>query len=182
MQYVYYYVRTAQVAHEYVAHVGGDSIVVRAWNTRHKSWIRRSKPDSHDPSSMDWHGCRLRESFILCLHRILSHERDFCVCTQERRRSHAQLRGAVETEQDRIGSNRKRRRASRASTDGPRATGKRSRVVKCARSASPSKSDVEFSATEKESEQEQEDTLANGSQEESDADEDGSGEQPESED
>ena len=131
---------------------------------------------------MDWHGRRLGESFILCLHKFLSHERDFFVCTQERRRSHSQLRGIAETEQDRIGSNRKRRRAPRGSIDGPRALGKRSRIVRRVRSASATKSDVESSAAEKESEQEHEDTLVEGSQEESDADEDGSGEEPESED
>ena len=106
----------------------------------------------------------------------------FFVFTQERRRSHAQLRAGVETEQDRIGSNRKRRRASRASTDGPRATGKRSRTVKRVRSASASKSDDEPSGAENASQQEQEETLAEGSQEGSDDDEDGSAEQPESED
>ena len=84
----------------------------------------------------------------------------------------------METEQDRIDSNRKRRRAPRDSTNGPRAIGKRSRVVKRARSASPTKSDDESNATEKESEQEQEETLAKGSQEEFDDNEDGSEEQP----
>ena len=88
----------------------------------------------------------------------------------------------METEQDRIGSTRKRRRAPRGSTDGPRALGERSRVVRRARSASATKSDVESSAAEKESEQEHEDTLAEGSQEESDPDEDGNEEDPESED
>ena len=131
---------------------------------------------------MDWHGCRLRESFILCLHNFLSHERDFFVCTQERRRSHAQLRGAVETEQDRIGSNRKRRRASRASADGPRATGKRRQTVKRVKSASPTKSDDESSAAENASQQEQGETLAEGSAEGSDDDEDDIDEDPESED
>jgi hypothetical protein len=87
----------------------------------------------------------------------------------------------VETEQDRFGSTRKRRRGSRASTDGPRTTGKRSRTVKRVRSASPTKSDDESSAAENASQQEQEENLAEGSQEGSD-DEDGSAEQPESED
>ena len=106
----------------------------------------------------------------------------FFVFTQERRRSHAQLRAGVETEQDRFGSTRKRRRGSRASTDGPRTTGKRSRKVKRARSASASKSDDEPSGAENASQQEQEEPLAQVSEEGSDDDEDGSAEQPESED
>ena len=87
----------------------------------------------------------------------------------------------METEQDRIGSNMKRRSAPRGSIDGPRAAGKRSRVARRVRSASPTKSDDEPSAAENASQQEQEETLAEGSQEESD-NEDGSAEQPESED
>ena len=130
---------------------------------------------------MDWHGCRLCESFILCLHNFLSHERDFFVFTQERRRSHAQLRGVVETEQDRIGSNRKRRRGSRGSTDGPRAHGKHRRLDRRVRSAFATRSD-EYSVAEKEGEQEQEDALAKESQEEDDAEDDGSGDELEYED
>ena len=105
----------------------------------------------------------------------------FFVCTQERRRSHAQLRGAMVTELDRNGSTKKRRRRSRGSTDGPRATGKRSRILKRAKSASASKSDDASSATEDASEQEQQETLAEGSQEGSNDDEDGSGDESESE-
>ena len=37
--YVYYYVRIAQVAHEYVAHASGDAIAVHARKPRRKSWI-----------------------------------------------------------------------------------------------------------------------------------------------
>ena len=131
---------------------------------------------------MDWHGCRHGESFILCLHKFLSHERDIFVCTQERRRSHAELRGAVLTEQDRSGSTKKRRKRSRGSTDGPRASGKRSRGGKRGRSVSQSKSDGEPSAPENASEQEHEATVAEGSQEGSDDDEDGSEEESESND
>ena len=131
---------------------------------------------------MDWHGRRLGESFILCLHKFLSHERDIFVCTQERRRSHAELRGAVLTEQDRSGSTKKRRKRSRGSTDGPRASGKRSRGGKRARSVSQSKSDGEPSAPENASDQEQQEPLAQVSEEESNGDEEESGEESESDD
>ena len=105
----------------------------------------------------------------------------FFVCTQERRRSHAELRGVVVTKQDRNDSTKKRRRRSRGSTNVPRALGKRNRGTKCARSASASKSDDEPNATEKESGQEQEGTLAEVSEEESNDDEEGSEDESESE-
>ena len=111
----------------------------------------------------------------------MSHERDFLVCTQERRRSHAELRGDVVTEQDRNGSTKKKRKRSRGSTDVPRATGKRSRVLKRPPAASPSKSDDGSSAAENASDQERREPLSEVSEEESDDDEEESADESESE-